>query len=285
MGAFYFYIRSAGCRVMSAAEVGQNIGFVVWQSNYDKLLQEKRDLERKLDKVAKDVKRAVGDKKFEQDGDAYDAIKYGLDLLTSNVLRQQEQLEEWDWFHEDVSRHLYELMKRTGIVDKDKYITTEEEATVYENWDSVDIANVLDKIEQRIVTNDVVVHGEESTTSTNDEKLKRNLHILGLPEDTDIHSNGGWKAVTKAYKKLALKNHPDKGGEEETFKKINEAYHWLENEHSKNLGEYVKSITSNSHARPMDLSTALHIFNTFMQSEAQQERRATGNPYFIKRSI
>ena len=287
MGAFYFYIRWVGCRVMSAAEVGQNIGFVVWQSKYDELLQEKKDLERKLDKVAEDVKRAVGDKQFEQGGDSYTDIQYGLPLLISNVLHQQAELEEWEWFHKDVSRHLYELMKRTGIVDQDKYMTTKEEASVYEDWDQQDIANVLDKIEKRMTIRDVVVHKDQSVNNITDKDKKKYLQILELPKDTDVDSEEGWIAVRQAYKRLAKKFHPDnKEGDTEKFKEINTAYiHLKELHEQKTPARFVGSITSNSHAHPMDLSTALHIFNTFMQSEAQQERRATGNPYFIKRSI
>eukprot|EP00306_Pavlova_sp_CCMP459_P023172 CAMPEP_0185546176 /NCGR_PEP_ID=MMETSP1381-20130426/5299_1 /TAXON_ID=298111 /ORGANISM="Pavlova sp., Strain CCMP459" /LENGTH=88 /DNA_ID=CAMNT_0028158587 /DNA_START=30 /DNA_END=292 /DNA_ORIENTATION=- len=41
---------------------------------------------------------------------------------------------------------------------------------------------------------------------------------LGVPRDADD------SAIKKAYHKLALKNHPDKGGDPETFKAIAEAF-------------------------------------------------------------
>ena len=44
MGAFYFYIRWVGERVMSAHGVGQNIGIVVWESKYKKLEEKNKIL-------------------------------------------------------------------------------------------------------------------------------------------------------------------------------------------------------------------------------------------------
>ena len=52
----------------------------------------------------------------------------------------------------------------------------------------------------------------------------------GNSNDTELYDRLGLKKnandneIKKAYRKLAIKHHPDKGGDEETFKKISEAY-------------------------------------------------------------
>lgn len=45
--------------------------------------------------------------------------------------------------------------------------------------------------------------------------------ILGIPQDSDLST------IKKAFRKLAKVHHPDKGGDEEMFKKIQEAYEKL----------------------------------------------------------
>ncbi|KAI7841110.1 hypothetical protein COHA_005335 [Chlorella ohadii] len=46
----------------------------------------------------------------------------------------------------------------------------------------------------------------------------RYYEVLGVPKDADEAT------IKKAHRKAALKHHPDKGGDEEKFKEINEAY-------------------------------------------------------------
>jgi len=49
--------------------------------------------------------------------------------------------------------------------------------------------------------------------------------ILGVSQ-TDQKSD-----IKAAYRKLALKHHPDKGGDEEEFKKVAAAYEWINKNH------------------------------------------------------
>jgi len=60
--------------------------------------------------------------------------------------------------------------------------------------------------------------------------------ILGIPEDADKQT------IKKAYRKLAATHHPDRGGDEEEFKKVSEAYSILSDDqkrqqyHARNQG-------------------------------------------------
>lgn len=53
--------------------------------------------------------------------------------------------------------------------------------------------------------------------------------ILGVPRNAEADE------IKKAYRKLARKNHPDAGGDEEKFKEINEAYEVLSDEKKRKL--------------------------------------------------
>lgn len=53
--------------------------------------------------------------------------------------------------------------------------------------------------------------------------------VLGVEKDVDA------KAIKKAYRKMAIKHHPDKGGDEHTFKEVNAAYEILSDEKKREL--------------------------------------------------
>lgn len=53
--------------------------------------------------------------------------------------------------------------------------------------------------------------------------------VLGVEKDADA------KAIKKAYRKMAIKHHPDKGGDEHTFKEVNAAYEILSDEKKREL--------------------------------------------------
>ena len=57
-----------------------------------------------------------------------------------------------------------------------------------------------------------------------DEKIRAALSVLGFKDSYTIQKVPKMKEVTKKFHKLALANHPDKGGDEEVCKKVTEAY-------------------------------------------------------------
>lgn len=57
------------------------------------------------------------------------------------------------------------------------------------------------------------------------------VEILGSDDPMVVFGLDGsatWSDVVKVYRKLAIKHHPDKGGDVELMKKINAAYEVLE---------------------------------------------------------
>ena len=61
--------------------------------------------------------------------------------------------------------------------------------------------------------------------------------VLGVPESSTQDD------IKKAYRKLSLKHHPDRGGDAEQFKKINEAYKSLHRfNFEKNCRKYLRTV-------------------------------------------
>ncbi len=59
--------------------------------------------------------------------------------------------------------------------------------------------------------------------------MKDYYKILGVPKTASDDE------VKKAYRKQAMQHHPDRGGDEKTFKEVNEAYEILSNKDKRNL--------------------------------------------------
>jgi DnaJ-class molecular chaperone len=73
--------------------------------------------------------------------------------------------------------------------------------------------------------------------------------------------------IKKAYKQLALVHHPDRGGDEERFKKIGEAYETLVDDMKRQ--QYDLSLKSNSGSFPFEL---MNLFaKTFIKPTAQRK--------------
>jgi hypothetical protein len=68
-------------------------------------------------------------------------------------------------------------------------------------------------------------------------KYKKNIHIFIPNNEThydilDVNSNNTLKDIKKCYIKLALINHPDKGGDKAIFQKIANAWQAIQEYHS-----------------------------------------------------
>lgn len=124
---------------------------------------------------------------------------------------------------------------------------------------------------------------------------KELLSILEFEEYFDPYTPQNWSRVKKAYVRLAKLYHEDNledDSEEEKdkyrrlFTAVTAAYQELldrkKEMEKRKQGAY---FISEPYCKVIDLATALQFFNTFMQNEAQRQYKATGNPYFIKRSI
>ena len=99
--------------------------------------------------------------------------------------------------------------------------------------------------------------------------------ILGVPKDASD------KDLKSAYKKASMQHHPDRGGNEETFKQINEAYSTLKDpqkrgmyDHQQNGGGQAFNFnTGNMGGHPFE-----DIFGSMFGSNPNMRRQQVRNP-------
>ena len=71
--------------------------------------------------------------------------------------------------------------------------------------------------------------------------MKNYYRILGISENANLNQ------IKKAYRKLALKHHPDRGGDENKFKELSEAYEVLSDETKKLISLWQDELPSLDH--------------------------------------
>ena len=87
-----------------------------------------------------------------------------------------------------------------------------------------------------------------------------------------VEKNANENEIKKAYKKKAMKHHPDRGGDEETFKEISKAYEVLVDKEKRNLYDQMgEEGLSNS-----NFSSANDIFSMFFDND---DGPFGGNPF------
>lgn len=88
--------------------------------------------------------------------------------------------------------------------------------------------------------------------------------ILGVPKDASSED------IKKAYRGLAKKHHPDKGGDAEKFKELSEAYEILSDSNKRNQYDNPpRSFSTGDFQTDYDLNEAV---NNFMYGRARQRR-------------
>ena len=87
--------------------------------------------------------------------------------------------------------------------------------------------------------------------------MKDYYKILGVSEDASADE------IKKAFRKLAVKHHPDRGGDEKQFKEANEAYDTLKNESKKQEYDTMRRFGTNMRGQGSGFKFHTGNFNEF----------------------
>ena len=100
-------------------------------------------------------------------------------------------------------------------------------------------------------------------------------NILGIEKDADQN------CIKKAYHKLAMKYHPDKGGDPEKFKHISEAFEVLSDENKKRAYDSggKDALEGNMSGNPMDMFS--QMFSGNMRNNTNKVKKGKNTPYTL----
>lgn len=95
-----------------------------------------------------------------------------------------------------------------------------------------------------------------------------------------LDKNATERDIKRAYKKLVLTNHPDKGGDEKKFQKINEAYNTLNDPAKKSEYDRTGQLNQNGGGKPMNPQDIFRQFFNgsppeFFRTSREQSRPIT----------
>ena len=114
---------------------------------------------------------------------------------------------------------------------------------------------------------------------------KKHYDTLGVSE------NASQDDIKKAFKKLAVTHHPDKGGDEKRFKDINEANNILSDPQKRRVYDMQGDATADGGVRHHRSSPHFHPFdhfgfmNVFFNQHHQQQSAATSKPKVYEKVV
>ena len=102
--------------------------------------------------------------------------------------------------------------------------------------------------------------------------MKDYYKILGVSEDASADE------IKKAFRKHAVKHHPDRGGDEKKFKEANEAYDTLKNPNKKQEYDTMRRFGSNMGGQGSGFKFSSGNFNEFFGGDFFEEFMSGVNP-------